>query len=54
MNLGSGAKVGGAGRFPAKYSFRSTTSNCSDWVAYNIVAGVGTVGCTMETSQTLP
>ena len=34
MNLGSGASVG-AGQYPAKFTFDSTTANCSDWVAYN-------------------
>ncbi len=40
MNLGSGATVG-AGQYPAKYTFATTTASCSDWVAYNTgIAGV--------------
>ncbi len=40
MNLGSGATVG-AGQYPAKYSFSTTSASCSDWIAYNTgLAGV--------------
>jgi hypothetical protein len=40
MDLGSGASVG-AGQYPAKYNFLTTTESCSDWVAYNTgLAGV--------------
>lgn len=34
MDLGSGATVG-AGQWPAKYSFSTTSASCSDWIAYN-------------------
>jgi hypothetical protein len=40
MDMGSGATVG-AGQYPAKFTFATTTASCSDWVAYNTgVAGV--------------
>jgi hypothetical protein len=40
MNLGNGATVG-AGQYPAKYSFSTTSASCSDWVGYNTgLAGV--------------
>jgi hypothetical protein len=40
MDLGAGATAG-AGQYPAKYTFSTTTASCSDWVAYNTsVAGV--------------
>jgi hypothetical protein len=42
MDLGGSAKVG-AGRFPAKYSFSTTTASCTDFVVYNTgVAGSNT------------
>ena len=38
--MGAGATVG-AGQYPAKFTFATTTASCSDWVAYNTgVAGV--------------
>lgn len=40
MNMGTGATVG-AGQYPAKFTFATTTASCSDWVAYNTgIAGV--------------
>jgi chitobiase/beta-hexosaminidase-like protein len=40
MDLGTGATVG-AGQWPAKYSFSTTSASCSDWIAYNTgVTGV--------------
>jgi hypothetical protein len=40
MDMGPGATVG-AGQYPAKFTFDTTTSSCSDWVAYNTgAAGV--------------
>jgi hypothetical protein len=40
MDLGSGASVG-AGHFPAKFTFSTTTASCSDWVVFNTgAAGV--------------
>lgn len=40
MNMGSGATVG-AGQYPAKFTFDTTTASCSDFVVYNTgLAGV--------------
>jgi len=42
MDMGTGAKVG-AGMYPAKFSFDTTTASCTDFVVYNTsVAGSST------------
>ena len=43
MDMGPGATVG-AGQYPAKFTFATTTSSCSDWVAYNTGAAGVTAG----------
>jgi hypothetical protein len=45
MILGPSATVG-AGQFPAKYTFSTTTAACSDWVAFN----TGVTGSTTQAS----
>jgi hypothetical protein len=45
MTLGPGATVG-AGQYPAKYTFSTTTAACTDWVAFN----TGVTGSTTQAS----